>query len=322
MQVDYQKYNFEEFAKDEKFQLWILEKDARSASFWENWLSENPNKEKTVQLAKSFLLALQEDDKSLTETELENITESILEGNKPLKVSFWKNNIFNIAASILMILGLSLAIIYVTKNDKINEFSSITDTDIYTENFVENVNTTNLIQQITLQDGSIVSLYPQSKIRYPKPFSDKKREIYLKGQAFFKITKNPSKSFWVYTEKISTQVLGTSFMVKAFENMKDVSVEVKTGKVSVYTRQDLEKFKNENVAVIAGVILTPNQQVAFSKTEARFIKSIVEKPVEIVEVVKEEFRFEEMPMSKVFLLLEKRMEFPLFMMQKRWKDVF
>ena len=29
MQVDYRNYSFEEFAKDEYFQLWILEKEAR-----------------------------------------------------------------------------------------------------------------------------------------------------------------------------------------------------------------------------------------------------------------------------------------------------
>jgi transmembrane sensor len=305
MEVDYQKYSFEEFAKDEKFQLWVLKKDVENTSFWEQWLAENPSKEKTIHLAKSFLLALQEDDISLSENELENIIESIIEGNEPVKLSFWRKNIFNIAASVLLVLGLSLAIIYVTKKDNNEEFASITDTNIYADNFIENINATNSIQQITLQDGSIVSLYPQSKIRYPKPFSEKKREVYLKGQAFFKITKNPSKSFWVYTEKISTQVLGTSFMVKAFENMKDAIVEVKTGKVSVYTRQDLEKAKNENETMMAGVILTPNQQVSFSKSEERFVKSIVEKPEEIIKVVKEEFRFEEVPMSSVFSLLEK-----------------
>jgi transmembrane sensor len=305
MEVDYQKYSFEDFAKDEKFQLWILKKDVESASFWEQWLAENPSKEKTLHLAKSFLLALQEDDISLSDMELENITESIIKGHEPIKMSFWRKNSFTIAASILLVCGLGLAVIYVNKKNNKGEFSSITDTNIYAENFIENTNTTNTVQQITLQDGSIVSLYPQSKIRYPKPFSEKKREVYLKGQAFFKITKNPSKSFWVYTEKISTQVLGTSFMVKAFENMKDAIVEVKTGKVSVYTRQDLENAKNENVTMMAGVILTPNQQVSFSKTEERFVKSIVEKPEEIIEVIKEEFRFEEMPLSKVFSLLEK-----------------
>jgi transmembrane sensor len=305
MEVDYQKYSFEEFAKDEKFQLWILKKDVESTTFWEQWLVENPSKEKTIHLAKSFLLALQEDDKSLPETELEKIAEAIIEGEEPVKLSFWRKNVFNIAASILLVLGLSLAVIYVNKKDNNDEFASISGTNVYAENFIENINTTNSVQQITLQDGSIVSLYPQSKIRYPKPFSEKKREVYLKGQAFFKITKNPSKSFWVYTEKISTQVLGTSFMIKAFENMKEAIVEVKTGKVSVYTRKDLENAKNENLTMMAGVILTPNQQVSFSKSEERFVKSIVEKPEEIIEVVKEEFRFEEVPMSSVFSLLEK-----------------
>jgi transmembrane sensor len=305
MDRDYLKYSFEEFAKDDKFQLWVLKKDANCTTFWEQWLAENPSKENTIHLAKSFLLALQEDDNSLTDTELENITESIIEGNKPVKLKFWNNNIFKIAASILLVFGLGLVLIYVNKRDNSDEFATIIDTNIYRDKFVENINSTDKIQRIKLQDGSVISLYPQSKIRYPKPFSEKKREVYLTGQAFFKITKNPSKSFWVYTEKISTQVLGTSFMVKAFENMKNVRVEVKTGRVSVYTRKDLENAKNENLTMMAGVILTPNQQVSFSKIEERFVKSIVEKPTEIIEVVKEEFRFEEAPMAKVFSLLEK-----------------
>jgi transmembrane sensor len=305
MQVDYQKYSFEEFARDEKFQLWILKKDAESTSFWENWLAQNPHKEKTVHLAKSFLLALQENDNFVSETELEGITEAIIEGDRPIKLSLWRNKVFNIAASIMLLVGLGLVIFYFNKNNNNKEFSFISDTDIYADNFIENTNTTNSIQQITLQDGSVVSLYPKSKIRYPRPFLEKKREIYLKGQAFFKITKNPSKSFWVYTEKIATQVLGTSFMVKAFENMKDVSVEVKSGKVSVYTSRDIEKVKTQNGLLMAGVILTPNQKVSFSKSEERLVKSIVEKPEEIVEVVKEEFRFDEVPMAKVFAILEK-----------------
>lgn len=99
--------------------------------------------------------------------------------------------------------------------------------------------------------------------------------------------------------------LGTSFMVSAFENTKDVKVEVKTGRVSVYTSKDLNTHQDDRKGLLAGMILTPNQQVTFSKTESRLVKSIVEKPEQIVSIPKEQFRFEETSVSDVFSMLEK-----------------
>lgn len=63
---------------------------------------------------------------------------------------------------------------------------------------------------------------------------------------------------------------------------RNVSVEVKTGKVSVYTRKDQERAKQNLYKESVGVVLTPNQKVDYSTQEERLLKSIVEQPVALI----------------------------------------
>jgi len=170
---------------------------------------------------------------------------------------------------------------------------------------VVNTNDTNEIIQLYLEDGSQIELYPKSSIRYPNPFDSKKREFFLNGQAFFNVTKNPEKPFWVHTKKISTQVLGTSFMVSGFDGEQDAKVQVKTGKVSVYVQKDLENFDKKDNSYLEGLVLTPNQQAVYVSNENRLLKSIVDAPVQIKKIKKESFIFDETPLKEVYTILEK-----------------
>ena len=305
MNTPYRKYRFEDFARDERFRQWVIDHDPESALFWEEWLTQNPDCADTVQLAKALLLALEDNTTPLNETELDQITEAVLNEPQRPQLSFWKNTAFRMAASILLVVGLGFAV-YTYFNHPKSLLSNLTDSStLKKDNYQERTNQTALTQTINLEDGSIITLYPKSSIRYPKPFDATRREVFLNGKAFFDIAKNPQKPFWVYTQHISTQVLGTSFMVDAFADAKEAKVEVKTGKVSVYTRKDLEKAKETQQHVMAGVVLTPNQQVAFVETEKRLLKSIVVAPQVIVEAPKQEFIFDETPIAEVFDFLEK-----------------
>lgn len=90
---------------------------------------------------------------------------------------------------------------------------------------------------ITLPDGSVVSMNSASELKYPAEFSDTLREVYLTGQAFFEVTKNPKAPFIVHTRNFSTRVLGTSFDIRSYENEKDNHVAVISGKVRVVTTE-------------------------------------------------------------------------------------
>lgn len=62
--MTYKDYSSEDFARDHYFQKWVLEKDAVTASFWNNWLAQNPEKKEVVETARDMvrLLARDEDD--------------------------------------------------------------------------------------------------------------------------------------------------------------------------------------------------------------------------------------------------------------------
>ena len=164
-------------------------------------------------------------------------------------------------------------------------------------------NTTALTKKVELEDGSTIVLQPSAKLAYPTHFSKDKREVFLEGEAFFQVTKNPLKPFLVHSGTIVTQVLGTSFTIKPDKKTNRIIVAVKTGKVAVYedSRQlglNNEQQKNN------GAIITPNQKVTYDAGSRYFVTSLVDNP-EPVKLDKEAepvvalFSFEDKPLSAV-----------------------
>lgn len=159
--------------------------------------------------------------------------------------------------------------------------------------------------RVVLSDGSTVTLSPHSQIHYPKLFGQNERKVYLTGEAFFEVTKNPAKPFLVYANDIVAKVLGTSFLVSTRQGKSDVSVSVKTGRVSVFTPQ-LTAGSPENIdPETTGVLLTPNQQVVYLSQERKLVKTLVENPdVLISEEQLKLFTFENAPASTIFEAIE------------------
>ena len=86
-----------------------------------------------------------------------------------------------------------------------------------------------LKKDIKLPDGSTVTLYTRSAIRY------RGRVVVLQGQAGFDIAKDPVHAFIVKAGATTTTVLGTRFNVT--ENEQGVTVRLYQGKVSVRTAE-------------------------------------------------------------------------------------
>jgi transmembrane sensor len=173
-----------------------------------------------------------------------------------------------------------------------------------TEGFLEQVNTGNDSKELRLEDGSVVTIYPGSKLAFPKHFAAGRREVYLEGEAFFNISKNPNRPFFVYSNNIVTQVLGTSFDIR--KKNGQVEVAVKTGRVAVY--ENKEQLKLDEVQQKSnGVIITPNQKVTYYQEERHFVTSIVDQPVPVPKESKKEeahFNYNETPLYQVLNDLE------------------
>jgi len=120
------------------------------------------------------------------------------------------------------------------------------------------------------------------------------------------VAKNPEKPFLVFTNETVTKVLGTSFRVKAFDEESTVLVVVKTGRVSVYPKNDYEDTEGKSVKENKGVVLDPNQQAVFIRKENRLEKGKVARPEMLSESLQRKDQlFDEKPVSEVFQSLEK-----------------
>lgn len=105
--------------------------------------------------------------------------------------------------------------------------------------------------QMQLPDGSQVWVNSGSSIKYPANFNSGKREIFLQGEAFFDVVHDAKRPFIIHTGKVSTQVLGTAFDIRAY-GANSMSVTVARGKVSVGTPEKLLS------------VLTPDQAMNYS----------------------------------------------------------
>jgi ferric-dicitrate binding protein FerR (iron transport regulator) len=169
-------------------------------------------------------------------------------------------------------------------------------------------NTTHQVQAFGLPDGSRVTLQPGSSLRYAVELAGARREVYLEGEAFFQVHKNPARPFLVFTNQVVTTVLGTSFDVKAYPGSAQALVAVREGKVSVQPREAAQLDATPTHPAKGGVLLLPNQQVVYSVASHHLQKELVAKPAVLVPQV---FEFEERPVAEVLAALEKAYGVPI-----------
>ena len=86
---------------------------------------------------------------------------------------------------------------------------------------------------LILADGSRVYLNAESQLEYPVAFTGPKRQVSLKGEAYFEIAKNPSVPFVVTVENVDVEVLGTEFAVRAYTDESHTLTTLVKGAVKV-----------------------------------------------------------------------------------------
>lgn len=99
----------------------------------------------------------------------------------------------------------------------------------YTEIEVQNGQTSHLF----LFDGTEVWLNSGTTFRYPNRFNQDERNVFIDGEAFFKVTPNAKIPFKVKTTELEVEVLGTSFNVSAYHSELKQLVVLEEGKVQI-----------------------------------------------------------------------------------------
>jgi transmembrane sensor len=210
--------------------------------------------------------------------------------------SFWHMPVVRWAAAILLLVGAALAMLLPRQQQR----AALAQTAA--SDWVQQRNTSAQAHVLMLADGSRVTLYPGSNLQYQPGLGGARRVVRLKGEAFFKVAKNPARPFLVYTEQLVTTVLGTSFRVKAYAGRPN-EVAVQEGRVSVQVRRGAKLSATPAQPAAGGVVLLPNQQVAYSALVPRPLhKDLVANPLVLAP---QAFTFEKQPVVKVLQALEK-----------------
>lgn len=161
-------------------------------------------------------------------------------------------------------------------------------------------------RNISLPDGSSVILHKGSTLDYDEDFSKTSREVNLSGEAYFDIAHKPEQPFIIHSGTVKTIVLGTAFSIKAWPSKEQILVTVIRGSVKV-----------ENDAKILAV-LTANQQLDYNMQEQESQIQTISTDAEQAtnEWIKEDMTFNQVPLSQIVPVLEKRYKVNIHIREK------
>lgn len=122
---------------------------------------------------------------------------------------------------------------------------------------VELVAAYGVVSKVTLSDGSEVWLNSGSKLVYPRRFQEGTRQVYLSGEAYFKVESDKSHRFDVRTvDGVTVSAYGTEFNVEAYEEDESIKATLAQGAIQV-----------EQTGLRLEQNLRPGEQAVFSKSK-------------------------------------------------------
>jgi ferric-dicitrate binding protein FerR (iron transport regulator) len=330
---DFRMYSLMDFIQDTDFIRWVRERRPADNDFWEEWLTLHPDKRSLIEEARRLLESIGITQKIISREEIQQETQKLLSTigaespvNTPdtmylipeipgeASLSTRKSSIQKIALAAAALIPIAAGLFYLfqpkTADSEKFAYNSITSS----RHLIEKVNaSTQKTDTLLFADGSLIRLGPNSRISYAAGFDTTAvRDVYLSGEAFFQVAKNPRHPFRVIAGEVITKVLGTSFCVRSFEKDTTIQVIVRTGKVSVYSQAisgeqtDLPSGHSAAPESHGAIILTCNQRLVYKKTAQKFQKTLLESPVLISpNITDETMVYEDTPLEEVFTRLSK-----------------
>lgn len=298
MQQDHYQ-SVEDFLNDPTFQQWVRE--GIDENGWSNWIEQKPSNLYLAKDALSIISALGINENKVIDEEIDEALRDTWEKiiiPKPIPKRFTLDQkIRRIKWSVAAAMVIAIAGVgYLRILDKQSSSPSISNAFFEENNVIRHHNKSKEHLLITLTDGSSLLLQPGSEISYFETSDE--RKLTLSGEAFFEISKNIDKPFFVYANETVTKVVGTSFRVKAYHNQPSVEIIVRTGTVKVFSINNHDSISTQEIA------LHPNESVKFVRREAIFEKPVIAKPNTEVAIEQLQFDFIDTPVSKIFETIE------------------
>lgn len=113
-------------------------------------------------------------------------------------------------------------------------------------------------QQFELADGTQLTLNKNSRVKISNQVEHSRQVELIEGEVFFEVARDEARPFTIQTGKIKTEVLGTSFNIRAYQQLEHITVSVVSGKVKI------------SGSAGQSYILTKNQALVYNKQDSTF----------------------------------------------------
>lgn len=280
-QVDFASYTLADFIDNPGFVQWVITPEPASTLFWESVQRDYPEKVPVIAAARELVLSLRFQQEHLPPVEQESLWNAIeiqakLHQKPGLTIPLWLRSL----AAILILGLLGTGLFFYMQQQKLM-FSTA-----YGQ-----------VKTFTLPDGSVVTLNANTKLYYPKKWNAEQiREVWIEGEAFFKvnhlhqqgIVKNGER-FIVHAEKLSIEVLGTTFNVN--NRRGKIKVALLTGKVALQAQG------------VAQLKLQPGELAEYEEKQGNIHKKKIEAS-EYVSWKSNQLNFNNTPLTEVLQLIE------------------
>jgi transmembrane sensor len=256
--MELEGHNIERLVLDPSFKEWALGKLGPNANRWEKRLQQNPSMSPIMAEAREIVWAIHVHEAPVPKGEIAQAYQELMDkieeqSYRPFRVTHkqpnrYKQNWRTAAVWIGLI------------------FSTLGGTWLLQQQFAQSPTVQQIEgpkrewhtkeipkgQKLTilLEDGTKIKLNAGSTLRYPKKFDEKTREIYLTGEAYLEVAKNPDRPFVIHTEEVDTRVLGTILNIRSYCSDNKVKVTLVEGKVEVVLRGQKQLLQPTETAVV------------------------------------------------------------------------
>ena len=162
--------------------------------------------------------------------------------------------------------------------------------------------------KLVLSDGTKVWLNADSELKYPVRFVGGKREVYLKGEGYFQVSKDSCRQFIVHLQNSEITVLGTAFNVSAYEDEAHVYTTLEEGRVAFYSRQNKQR-----------ILLKPGMQSDMEVATGKTVVSEVD-PSLYSAWIEGRFVFQSLDLESILRQLRRWYDFEVFFQQQEVKN--
>lgn len=163
---------------------------------------------------------------------------------------------------------------------------------------------------LALADGTRIWLNSETTLRYPSRLDTKNVGVFLDGEAYFDVAKNPNRKFIVKASSLDIAVMGTSFNVKSYGDDNTIETTLEEGKISI-------TGKMGDVPIMEPVVLLPNQRATFIKDIHEYEVKAIRKPIDNKIVPQNQIEKKSKNIKKPEILRSSQIDSKLY---TSWKD--